>query len=284
MDRHTGRDHQRREGRALRSPLNHTDDQRHESRDTLPTSWENRHRPGGTRSSGVTSRGGSNPQQPPTNTDTVLHAGEPPLHLGHEIGSHMSMRPAEVANHHKPPPTCTGNSIRQPNLSPALSPGKVGPQHRRPTTSHRRPCHCLPGSRLRPRRSEKPTSNFSTPRLTARHRRPPHPAVHRRPQRRRRRRVVGRRCNEQRRKGASAAGRRPLAAEPPTWEAPAGQRSARRPPAGKHPEQAAPLPHHPRPVVAAAGLAPIRPPYEAAPLRDPRFGHGNVRSGRPTTR
>jgi hypothetical protein len=25
--------------------------------------------------------GGSNPQQPPTNADTVLHVAEPPLHL-----------------------------------------------------------------------------------------------------------------------------------------------------------------------------------------------------------
>jgi hypothetical protein len=148
----------------------------------LPTSRENQHRPGGTRSSGGTSRGGSNQQQPPTNADTVLHTGEPPLHLGYEIGSHMSTRTAEVTNHHKTPPTCTGHSIRQPNPSPALSPGKVGLQHRRRVIGHRRPCRCLPGCRQRPRRSEKPTSAFSTPRLTARHRRPPHPTVRRRPQ------------------------------------------------------------------------------------------------------
>jgi hypothetical protein len=54
MDRHTSRDHQRREGRALRPPLNYTDDPRHESRDTLPTSRGNQHRPGGTRSTGGT--------------------------------------------------------------------------------------------------------------------------------------------------------------------------------------------------------------------------------------
>jgi hypothetical protein len=225
---------------------------------------------------------GSNPQQSPTNTDTVLHVGEPLLHLGHEIGSHMSTRSAEVANHHKPPPTCIGHNIRQPNPSPALSPGKVGPQHRRPTTGHRRPCRRLPGCRQRPRRSEKPTSAISTPRLTARRRRPPHPTVCRRPQRHRRSRVVGHRRNEQRHKGASATGRRPQAAELPTPEAPAGQ-SAHRPPAGRHPERSAPLPYHLGPA-ATAGPAPIQPPNEDAPPWDPRSGHGNAGSGQPTTR
>jgi hypothetical protein len=105
------------------------------------------------------------------------------MHLGYETGSHVSMRSAEVTNHHKPPPTCTEHSIRQPNPSPALSPGKVGPQHRCPVTCHRRPCRRLPGNRQRPRRSEKTTSAFSTPRLTARRRRPPRPTVRRRPQR-----------------------------------------------------------------------------------------------------
>jgi hypothetical protein len=77
-------------------------------------------------------RDGSSPQQSSTNADTVQHAGEPPLHLGCETGSDTSTRSAEVANHHKPPPTCTGHSIRQPKPSPTLSPGKVGPQHRHP--------------------------------------------------------------------------------------------------------------------------------------------------------
>jgi hypothetical protein len=146
MDRHTDCDHQRRDGRALRPPLNYTDEPQHESRDTLPTSRGNQHRPGGTRSSGGTSRGGSNPQQPPTNADTMLHVGEPPQHLGYKTGSHVSTRSAEVTNHHKPPPTCTGHNIRQPNPSPALSPGKVGPQHRCPVTGHRCPCRRLPGT------------------------------------------------------------------------------------------------------------------------------------------
>jgi hypothetical protein len=157
-------------------------------------------------------RGGSNPQQPSTNADTVLHTGEPPLHLGYEAGSYMSTRSAEVANHHKPPPACTGHNIKQPNPSPALSPGKVGPQHRRPVIGHRRPCHRQPGCWQRPRRSEKPTSAFSTTRLTARRRRPPHPTVRRRPQRRRRSHTVGRRHNEQQRQGPplQCAAHRPL--------------------------------------------------------------------------
>jgi hypothetical protein len=197
----------------------------------------------------------------------------------------MSTRPIEVANHHKPPPTGIGNGLTKPNPSPALSPGKVGLQHRRPATSHRRPCCRLSGCRSRPRRSEKPTAAFSTPRLTARRRRPPHPAVRRRPQRRRKNRVVGRRRKEQRRKGASAAGRRPPAAEPP-HEKPSHRptRCRRGPPAGDHPEQAAPLPHHPGPVVAAAGPAPIRPPYKVAPPWNPRSDEGIAGSGRPTTR
>jgi hypothetical protein len=84
-----------------------------------------------------------------------------------------------------------------------------------------------PPSRQRPRRSEKPTSAFSTTRLTARRRRPPHPTV-----------------------------RRPPAAELPTREVPAGQRSACRPPIGRHSEQVAPLPHHLGPAVAAADRHP----------------------------
>jgi hypothetical protein len=102
MDRHIGRDHKRREGRALRPPS------------TTSTTNDTRV---------------ATPCPPRGRTDTVLHAGEPPLHLGHEIGSRMSTRPAEVANHHKPPPTCPGNNLRQPNPSLALSLGKVGPQH-----------------------------------------------------------------------------------------------------------------------------------------------------------
>jgi hypothetical protein len=52
----------------------------------------------------------------------------------------------------------------------------------------------------------------------------------------------------------------------------------------KAPEQAAPLPHHPGPAVAADRPTPIRPPYEVAPPWNPRSGHGNAGSGRPTTR
>jgi hypothetical protein len=51
----------------------------------------------------------------------------------------------------------------------------------------------------------------------------------------------------------------------------------------KAPEQAAPLPHHLGPAVAAAGPAPIRPPNADAPPWNPRSGHGNDGSGRPTT-
>jgi hypothetical protein len=141
-----------------------------------------------------------------------------------------------------------------------------------------------PPSRQRPRRSEKPASAFSTTRLTARRRRPPHPTVRRRPQRRRYLRYsaspTGRRAPHtgspagQRSAATSATVRRPPAAELPTREAPpakevpadcrpegtpsrsrphtgspAGQRSACRRsacrlPAGRHSEQVAPLPHH----------------------------------------
>jgi hypothetical protein len=156
----------------------------------------------------------------------------------------MSTRSAEVANHHKPPPTCTGHSIRQPNPSPALSPGKVGPQHRRPVTGHRRLCRRQPGCRHRTRRSEKPTSAFSITRLTARRRRPPHPTVRRRPQRRRRSRVVGRRHNEQRRQG------------PPL------QCAAHRPPSSPHgkPPPANEVPADRRPEGTRAGCATASPP------------------------
>jgi hypothetical protein len=88
----------------------------------------------------------------------VLHADEPPLHLGCETGSDTSTRSVEVANHHKPPPTCIGHSIRQPKPSPTLSPGKVGPRHRRPVTGHRRPCHRQAGNDPADSRSPPPPS------------------------------------------------------------------------------------------------------------------------------
>jgi hypothetical protein len=230
MDRHTGRDHQRRKGQALRPPS--TPPTINNTRVATPCpprgrTDTNREEPD---LQGV-SRGGSNPQQPSTNADTVLHVGEPPLHLGYETGSYVST--IEVANHHKPPPTCTGHSIRQPNPSPALRPGKVGPQHRRPVTGHRRPCRRQPGCRQRPHRSEKPTSAFSTTRLTARRRRPPHPTVRRRPQHHRRSRAVGHRHNEQRRQGPplQCAAHRSLSSPhrkpPPANEVPAGQKAPR---------------------------------------------------------
>jgi hypothetical protein len=64
-----------------------------------------------------TPKDGSNPPQQPTTTDTALHANEPPLHLGHEIGPHVSARPTEVANHHRPPPKLApGAATRDQNL------------------------------------------------------------------------------------------------------------------------------------------------------------------------
>jgi hypothetical protein len=145
MDHHTDRDHQRREGRALSPPQLHRRATARESRHLAHLAGESTPTGRNQIFRGV-SRGGSNPQQPPTNANTVLHVGEPPQHLGYETGLHVSTRSAEVTNHHKPPPTCTGHNIRQPNPSPALSPGKVGPQHRCPLTGHRRPCRRLPGT------------------------------------------------------------------------------------------------------------------------------------------
>jgi hypothetical protein len=199
----------------------------------------------------------------------------------------MSTRPVEIANHHKPPPTCIGSGLRIPNPSPTLSPQKVGPKHRRPVTSHRRPCRCLPGCMSRPRRSEKPTTAFSTLRLTARRRRPPHPAVRRRPQHRRKSRA-GRRPPPQgtTTQETSVARRRPTAVEPPHGKLrrqPSRCHAADRA-AKDHLELAAPLPHHPGAAVATTGPTPIRPPHEASPPSNPKSGHGTVGSGRSTTR
>jgi hypothetical protein len=115
MDRHTGYDHRKREGRALRPPSTPPTTNGTRVVTPCPACGRNDNDREGPDLQGTT-KGGSNPQQPPTTTDTELHAGEPLLHLGHEIGSHMSTRPAEVANHHKPPPTCTGNGLRNQTL------------------------------------------------------------------------------------------------------------------------------------------------------------------------
>jgi hypothetical protein len=51
-----------------------------------------------------TPKDGSLPNQLSTPTDTALHNGKPPLHLGHDIGPHTSTSSAEVTNRHRPSP------------------------------------------------------------------------------------------------------------------------------------------------------------------------------------
>jgi hypothetical protein len=117
MKRNTGRDHQKREGRALRLPSTSptTNDTRvttpYPTRGKTDINWKSPDLHQGT------PKDGSNPPQQPTTTDTALHANEPPLHLGHEIGPHVSARPTKVANHHKPPPKLApGAATRDQNL------------------------------------------------------------------------------------------------------------------------------------------------------------------------
>jgi hypothetical protein len=104
MKHNTGCDHQKHEGRALRLPSTTPMINDKIVMTPCPTrgmtdiDWKSPDLHQGMQ------KDGSNPPQQPTTTDTALHAGEPLLHLGCEIGPHMSARPTEVANHHRPPP------------------------------------------------------------------------------------------------------------------------------------------------------------------------------------
>jgi hypothetical protein len=175
MDRHTGCDHQRRKGWALRPPS--TPPTINDTRGATPspprgrtdTDREEPDLQGGRRGAEATR---SSRQPTPTPCCT---RGEPPLHLDYETGSYLSMRSAEVANHHKPPPTCIGHSIRQSNPSPALSPGKVGPQHRRPATGHRRQAGNDPAD---PRSPPPPSPPHAWPPDAGGHLTPPSAADH----------------------------------------------------------------------------------------------------------
>jgi hypothetical protein len=102
MNHNTDHGHQERERLALR--LHSTNDQRHGNRNTSPSSQDHRHRLEELRSTTEGTEGWNRPQQLPNPTDTAPPIGEPPLHLGHEIGPHLSDRPAEVANRQRPPP------------------------------------------------------------------------------------------------------------------------------------------------------------------------------------
>jgi hypothetical protein len=88
-----------------------------------------------------------------------------------------ALRPRDMFTHEheacrcRQPPQATTNLHRErpqkPNPSPALSPGKVGLQHRRLATSHRCPCRRLPGCRA------------ATPQNREAHRRLLHPTLDR---------------------------------------------------------------------------------------------------------
>jgi hypothetical protein len=157
MERHTGRDHQRRKGRALRPPS------------TPPTST-------GTRV--------ATPCPPRERTDADRE--EPDLqggvegrkqpeaavnqrrHLAARRRTSAALRLRDKFRHEhevgrgRQPPQATTNLHRAQHQAaktfPVLSPGKVGPQHRHPVTGHRRPCRRQAGSDPADPRSPPPPS------------------------------------------------------------------------------------------------------------------------------
>jgi beta-galactosidase GanA len=92
MNHNSSRDHQKREGRALRLPSTKptTKDTRivtsFSARGMTDPDWKSPDIHQGTL------KDGSSPQQLPNTTDTALHTSKPPQHLGHEISLHVSAR------------------------------------------------------------------------------------------------------------------------------------------------------------------------------------------------
>jgi hypothetical protein len=85
----------------------------------MPITQEHRHRLEELKSTPKGTEGRKSPQQPPTPTDTAPPTGEPPLHLGHETGPHLSARPAEVTNRHRQPPSSYRARPQETNFFPS---------------------------------------------------------------------------------------------------------------------------------------------------------------------